>query len=97
MTPTFPATGTHYTISNANSGTEAQPDGCATANGTGIELSSASGTSCQEWTFTSLGNGRYTITNVASGTVLDSVDCGPPTAPSPISGPRWGTSARSGT
>ncbi|MCW2935643.1 MAG: xlnA 3 [Actinomycetia bacterium] len=31
---------------------------------------------CQHWTFTSAGNGHYIITNVASGTVLDSVDCG---------------------
>ncbi|MGH3291034.1 MAG: RICIN domain-containing protein, partial [Trebonia sp.] len=46
------------------------------ANGTGIELSSASGTTCQQWTFTPAGSGHYTITNVASGTVLDSVDCG---------------------
>jgi hypothetical protein len=77
VTPTFPASGTDYTITNVNSATEVQPDGCATANSTGIELSSASGTSCQEWTFTSAGSGHYTITNVASGTVLDSVDCGP--------------------
>jgi hypothetical protein len=76
VTPAFPATGADYTITNVNSGTEVQPDGCATANGTGIELSSVSGTSCQEWSFTSAGSGHYTITNVASGKVLDSVDCG---------------------
>jgi hypothetical protein len=76
VTPAFPAAGTDYTITNVNSATEVQPDGCGTANGTGIELSSASGTTCQRWTFTSAGNGHYTITNVASGTVLDSVDCG---------------------
>src|SRR6202451_1017225 len=70
VTPGFPATGTDYTITNVNSGPQPQPDGAATANGTGIELSSASGTSCQEWTFSSAGNGHYTITNVASGTVL---------------------------
>jgi hypothetical protein len=77
VTPSFPAAGTDYTVTNVNSGTEVQPDGCGTANGTGIELSSASGTSCQQWTFSRAGNGHYTITNVASGTVLDSVDCGP--------------------
>jgi hypothetical protein len=77
VTPAFPAAGTNYTITNVNSATEVQPDGCATANGTGIELSSATGTTCQRWTFTSAGSGHYTITNVASGTVLDSVDCGP--------------------
>jgi hypothetical protein len=76
VAPAFPAAGTDYTITNVNSATEVQPDGCGTANGTGIELSSASGTSCQRWTFTSAGHGHYTITNVASGTVLDSVDCG---------------------
>ena len=46
----FPVTGTAYTISNVNSGTDVQPDGCGTANGTGIVLWSASGTSCQQWT-----------------------------------------------
>jgi hypothetical protein len=34
-----------------------------------------SGSTCQEWKFSSAGNGHYTITNVGSGTVLDSVDC----------------------
>jgi hypothetical protein len=76
VTPAFPVAGTDYTITNVNSATEVQPSGCATANGTGIELSSASGTACQQWTFTNAGNGHDTITNVASGTVLDSVDCG---------------------
>jgi hypothetical protein len=76
VAPTFPATGTDYSITNVNSGTQVQPNGCATANGTGIELSSVSGTSCQQWTFTPAGSGHYTITNVASGTVLDSVNCG---------------------
>jgi len=39
-------------------------------------MASVSGPSCQQWTFTSAGSGHYTITNVASGKVLDSVDCG---------------------
>jgi hypothetical protein len=77
VAPTFPAAGTDYTITNVNSGTQAQPAGCATANGTGIQLSSVTGTTCQQWTFTPAGSGHYTITNVASGTVLDSVNCGP--------------------
>jgi len=72
----FPAVGTPYTITNVNSGKDVQPDGCATANGTGMELFDAGATGCQKWTFTSAGNGHYVITNVASGTVLDSVDCG---------------------
>ena len=71
----FPATGSPYTITNVNSGTDVAPAGCATADGTGIELSSAD-TSCQRWRFTSAGNGRYIITNVNSGQVLDSVNCG---------------------
>jgi hypothetical protein len=72
----FPVTGTAYTITNVNSGTDVEPAGCGTANGTGIVLFSASGTSCQQWKFASAGNGHYTITNVNSGTVLDSVNCG---------------------
>jgi Alpha-L-arabinofuranosidase B, catalytic/Ricin-type beta-trefoil lectin domain-like len=72
----FPATGTAYTITNVNSGTLVEPVSCGTANGTGIELWSARGTTCQQWTFTSAGHGHYTITNVSSGTVLDSVNCG---------------------
>jgi hypothetical protein len=71
----FPATGSPYTITNVNSGTDVAPAGCGTADGTGIQLSSAD-TSCQQWTFTSAGNGRYIITNVNSGQVLDSVNCG---------------------
>ena len=71
----FPATGSPYTITNVNSGTDVAPAGCGTADGTGIELSSAD-TSCQQWTFTSACNGRYIITNVNSGQVLDSVNCG---------------------
>jgi hypothetical protein len=71
----FPATGSPYTITNVNSGTDVAPAGCGTADGTGIELSSLD-TTCQQWTFTSAGNGRYIITNVNSGQVLDSVNCG---------------------
>jgi hypothetical protein len=71
----FPVSGTAYTITNVNSGTLVQPDGCGTANGTGIVLWSA-GTTCQQWKFTSAGSGHFTITNVNSGTVLDSVNCG---------------------
>jgi hypothetical protein len=73
---TFPATGTPYTITNVNSDTNVQPDSCGTANGTGIELYTTGATDCQQWTFTSAGNGHYVITNDNSGTVLDSVDCG---------------------
>jgi hypothetical protein len=72
----FPVSGTPYTITNLNSGTLVEPNGCGTANGTGIVLWSASGTTCQQWKFTSAGHGHYTITNVSSGTVLDSVNCG---------------------
>ena len=72
----FPATGTAYTITNVNSGTAAAPTNCGTANGTGIELSSSPGSTCQQWTFSGAGNGHYIITNVNSGTVLDSVNCG---------------------
>src|SRR3984957_16061336 len=72
----FPVSGTAYTITNVNSGTLVEPNGCGTANGTGIVLWSASGTTCQQWKFTSAGGGHFTITNVNSGTVLDSVNCG---------------------
>ena len=72
----FPVTGTPYTITNVNSGKAVQPDSCATADGTGIELWTGGAAGCQQWTFTSAGNGHYIITNVNSGTVLDSVDCG---------------------
>ncbi|MCW2895989.1 MAG: xlnA 3 [Actinomycetia bacterium] len=72
----FPATGTPYTITNVNGGKAVQPDNCATANGSGMELWTAGAAGCQKWTFTSSGNGHYVITNVSSGTVLDSVNCG---------------------
>jgi hypothetical protein len=72
----FPVTGTAYTLTNTNSGKLATPVNCGTANGTGIDISSAAGSTCQQWTFASAGNGHYTITNVNSGTVLDSVNCG---------------------
>jgi hypothetical protein len=73
---TFPATGTPLAITNVNSGTNVQPVSCGTANGTGMELYTAGATNCQQWTFTSAGNGHYIITNANSGTVLDSVNCG---------------------
>jgi non-reducing end alpha-L-arabinofuranosidase len=41
-----------------------------------MELWTTGATACQKWTFTSAGNGHYTITNVSSGTVPDSVNCG---------------------
>ncbi|MGH3280442.1 MAG: arabinofuranosidase catalytic domain-containing protein, partial [Trebonia sp.] len=72
----FPAAGTPYTITNVNSGKAVQPDSCATANGTKMELWTSGATGCQKWTFASAGNGHYVITNVNSGTVLDSVNCG---------------------
>jgi hypothetical protein len=45
-------------------------------NGTSVDLWAALGNTCQNWAFTSLGSGRYRITNENTGTVLDSVDCG---------------------
>jgi len=71
----FPVTGKPYTITNVNSGTNVQPAGCATTNGTGIVLGTSTGT-CPRWKFSSAGNGHYIITNVNSGKVLDSVNCG---------------------
>jgi non-reducing end alpha-L-arabinofuranosidase len=72
----FPATGTAYNIINKNSGTDAAPTACGTANGTGITLSSTASGTCAQWKFSSAGDGHYVITNVASGEVLDSVNCG---------------------
>src|SRR5580698_3803620 len=71
----YPATGSPYTITNVNSGTDVAPAGCGTTDGTGIELSSLD-TTCQQWKFTSAGNGRYIITNVNSGLVFVFVDWG---------------------
>ena len=60
-----------------------EPNGCGTANGTGIVLWSASGTTCQrsslgnvcqEWDVTAVGS-HYTISNVGNGMVLDAEDC----------------------
>jgi hypothetical protein len=76
VTRAFPVTGTPYTITNVNSGKAVQPDGCGTANGTGMELYTTGGSDCQQWTFSSAGNGHYVITNDNSGTVLDSANCG---------------------
>lgn len=72
----FPATGTPYTITNVNSGKLLTPQNCGIAEGTGIELWSPLGGTCQQWTFQAAGNGRYIITNAHIGEVLDSVDCG---------------------
>jgi hypothetical protein len=76
VTQTFPAASTSYTITNVNSGSNVQPDNCGTAAGTDMELFTAGATDCQQWTFTSAGNGHYTITNASSGTVLGSANCG---------------------
>jgi hypothetical protein len=72
----FPVPGTAYTLTNTNSGKAVQPDSCATADGTGMELYTAQGSACQRWTFASAGDGHYTITSAASGKVLESVSCG---------------------
>jgi non-reducing end alpha-L-arabinofuranosidase len=72
----FPVLGTPYVITNTNSSKALQPANCGTANATPIVISSTqAGNTCQEWTFSSAGNGHYTITNVNSGKVLDSLDC----------------------
>ena len=42
----------------------------------GTETGHDETSACQQWKFTSAGNGHFTITNVNSGTVLDSVNCG---------------------
>lgn len=72
----FPVGGTAYTIVNTNSGKAVQPDNCATADGTGMELYTPQGSACQQWTFARAGSGHYTITNSASGKVLESASCG---------------------
>ncbi|MGH1553746.1 RICIN domain-containing protein [Streptomyces sp. L7] len=70
---------------------------CGTANGTAIDQWASLGNTCQQWKFTSAGNGHYTITNVNSGTTLDSVNCGQSNGTALDLWPRWATSARSGT
>jgi hypothetical protein len=73
---TFPAAGTKYRITNTNSGLVLDDKNCVTANGTSVQLWASLGNTCQQWTFTSLGNNTYTIYNVNTGTTLDSVNCG---------------------
>ncbi len=72
----FPVSGTAYRLTNVNSGEVLDAVNCGTANGTAIDLWSALGNTCQQWRFTSAGNGHYTLTNANSGTVLDSANCG---------------------
>jgi hypothetical protein len=73
---TFPVTGTAYRLTNPNSGKVLDAQNCGTANGTAVQLWQSLGNTCQQWKFTSAGNGHYTITNVNSGTVLDDKNCG---------------------
>src|ERR1700722_18920819 len=58
----FPVLGTPYVLTNVNSGSALQPENCGTANTTPIVISAAvSGSTCQEWKFSSAGSGHYTI------------------------------------
>jgi hypothetical protein len=72
----FPAAGTAYRITNINSGTVLDDKNCVKTNGTSVQLWASLGNTCQQWTFTNLGNGIYNIYNVNTGTTLDSVNCG---------------------
>ena len=77
VTPAFPAAGTDYTITNVNSahrGPAGRLRHRQRHRHRAVDAPAAP--TCQQWTFTSAGNGHYTITNVASGTVLDSVTAG---------------------
>lgn len=67
----FPVLGTKYRIFNHNSGTVLDDLGCATSNGTAVDLYPSLGNACQQWTFSDAGNGTYYIVNVNSGLYLD--------------------------
>ncbi len=72
----FPAIGTAYRLTNVNSGKVLDTMNCETDNGTLIDLRASLSNMCQQWKFTSTGNGKYSITNINSGKVLDAMNCG---------------------
>lgn len=63
--------GTSYKIINKNSGKALDVSGGSTSNGGSIIQWDYSGGANQQWSFTSLGNGYFTITNKNSGKMLD--------------------------
>jgi hypothetical protein len=69
-------TGTARTLTNVNTGTCLDDLNGNTANNTSVDLWSCTGSTLQQFTVTSVGNGQYTIKNVNSGTCLDDYQFG---------------------
>jgi non-reducing end alpha-L-arabinofuranosidase len=73
----FPATGTKYRLTSlGGEGKVLDAKNCGTSPGTIVRLWQSLGNTCQQWVFSSLGNGVYTVTNVNSGLALDVYNCG---------------------
>ncbi|GAB3856930.1 hypothetical protein GCM10028822_29880 [Hymenobacter terrigena] len=82
VTQDWVAPGT-YTITSSNSGKLWAAASCNATTGQALVQSTATGQTCQQWTFAALGSGVYGITNVQSGLKADVVGCAE-TAGTPI-------------
>jgi arabinan endo-1,5-alpha-L-arabinosidase len=66
-----------YEIINQNSGLVWDAWGCTGVSGQMIAQGTRSGLACQQWNFTTLGNGEYKITNALGGLAADVSGCSP--------------------
>ncbi|WP_426058163.1 family 43 glycosylhydrolase [Hymenobacter sp. B1770] len=66
-----------YTIATApgSAGLVWQSRGCTGAAGQGIEQATRTGSTCQQWDFTALGNGEYKITSALGGLAASVAGC----------------------
>jgi alpha-L-fucosidase len=74
VSTTLPGDGTVYRLVNRNSGKVADVSGDGTANGTNILQRPWLNKTNQQWTFTSTGDGYYTIKGVSSGKLMEVAD-----------------------
>jgi hypothetical protein len=69
-------TGSARTLTNLNTGTCLDDYNGNKANGASVDLWPCTGSTLQQFTVTSVGNGQYTLKNVNSGTCLDDYQFG---------------------
>jgi hypothetical protein len=65
------ASGSYWTLLNANSGLVLDVPGGSTSQGTQLDQWAANGGANQQWSFAPAGNGAYTLVNRNSGMLAD--------------------------
>ena len=75
--PAVAGAATRYTVATGPAATSLvwQSQGCTGANGQAITQATRTGGTCQQWDFTSLGNGDYKIISALGGLAASVVNC----------------------